>query len=579
MTYNLSPTTTIDNFEMALSGYQRIVAFLAQEITKRRKNNSNLIVAIECYPGVDTEDLKQQLIENLPIDHLYFADSYAMAAHQLNEKIADVVTDDRVLGVMSHYQINDFYPDTEIIHDEIKNNDGVTVVYGTGATVLVPEPNLLIYCDLARWEIQLRYRAGLSNWRQDNSAEDPLRKFKRGYFFEWRMADRLKKQLLPQVDFLLDTNDKTTPKLITGTDLLSSLKTLNRQPYRTVPYFDASVWGGQWMKQHFNLPDNGQNYGWAFDGVPEENSLYFRYDDVRVEVPAMDLMLVTPAKILGERVLARFGAEFPIRFDYLDTMSGGNLSLQVHPTTEFIKEKYGMTYTQDESYYILDAKKESSVYLGLKEKVNRSEMVRDFRKSENGEIKFPDEKYINRLPAKKHDHFLIPAGTVHCGGADTVVLEISATPYIFTFKMWDWGRIGLDGKPRPLHVEEGLANLQYNRTTDWVHKNLVNHFTPILDDEHEKVERTGLDATLEFIETDRHWIKDVVDVSTHSSLNMLNLVEGEEAVIESVNDTFEPFHVNYGETFIVPANVASYRIRNLHPEIEKIAILQAFVKE
>jgi len=489
------------------------------------------------------------------------------------------VTDDRVLGVMSHYQINDFYSDTEIIHDEIRNNDGVTVVYGTGATVLAPEPNLLIYCDLARWEIQLRYRAGLSNWQQDNSAEDPLRKFKRGYFFEWRMADRLKKQLLPQVNFLLDTNDKATPKLITGTDLLNSLKTLNRQPYRTVPYFDASVWGGQWMKQHFNLPDNGQNYGWAFDGVPEENSLYFRYGNVRVEVPAMDLMLVTPAKILGKRVLARFGAEFPIRFDYLDTMSGGNLSLQVHPTTEFIKEKYGMAYTQDESYYILDAKKESSVYLGLKEKVNRSEMVRDFQKSENGEIKFPDEKYINRLPAKKHDHFLIPAGTVHCGGADTVVLEISATPYIFTFKMWDWGRIGLDGKPRPLHVEEGLANLQYNRTTEWVHKNLVNHFTPILDDEHEKVERTGLDSTLEFIETDRHWIKDVVDVSTHSSLNMLNLVEGEEAVIESVNDTFEPFHVNYGETFIVPANVASYRIRNLHPEIEKIAILQAFVKE
>ena len=70
---------------------------------------------------------------------------------------------------------------------------------------------------------------------------------------------------------------------------------------------------------------------------------------------AIDLVLYQPRALLGEKVHARFGAEFPIRFDFLDTMNGANLSLQVHPLTEYIQETFGMHYTQDESYYILDA--------------------------------------------------------------------------------------------------------------------------------------------------------------------------------------------------------------------------------
>jgi len=142
----------------------------------------------------------------------------------------------------------------------------------------------------------------------------------------------------------------------------------------------------------------------------------------------MNLMLFYPKQILGTRVFSRFGADFPIRFDYLDTMHGGNLSLQIHPLTEYIKNKYGMSYTQDESYYILESTKNSSVYLGLKSNIDKKQMEKDFVAAQKGEIRFPDEKYINNFPAKKHDHFLIPAGTIHCGGPDTVVLEVSATP-------------------------------------------------------------------------------------------------------------------------------------------------------
>ncbi|GJM79120.1 hypothetical protein HMSSN139_16160 [Paenibacillus sp. HMSSN-139] len=155
--------------------------------------------------------------------------------------------------------------------------------------------------------------------------------------------------------------------------------------------------------------------------------------------------------MLGDRVHARFGAEFPIRFDLLDTMGGGNLSLQVHPLTEYIQQTFGMHYTQDESYYILDTDEngEACVYLGLKENVDRKRMANDLCRAKSGEAPFPAEEYVNKIPVNKHDHVLIPAGTIHCSGKDTMVLEISATPYIFTFKLWDWDRLGLDGLPPP----------------------------------------------------------------------------------------------------------------------------------
>lgn len=105
-----------------------------------------------------------------------------------------------------------------------------------------------------------------------------------------------------------------------------------------------------------------------------------------MEIPAMDLVLYQPVKLLGDRVHARFGAEFPIRFDLLDTMGGGNLSLQVHPLTEYIQDQFGMHYTQDESYYILDAGDDACVYLGVKKDVDRDAMFHDLEEAREGKI-------------------------------------------------------------------------------------------------------------------------------------------------------------------------------------------------
>jgi mannose-6-phosphate isomerase class I len=274
----------------------------------------------------------------------------------------------------------------------------------------------------------------------------------------------------------------------------------------------------------------------------------------------MNIVLAHPEELLGKGVVSRFGAEFPIRFDFLDTVGGGNLSLQVHPLTAYIREHFGMDYTQDESYYMLDAEDDAVVYLGLKEGIDRDAMIRDLERAQEADFDFPAEKYVNRFPARKHDHFPIPAGTIHCSGRNSMVLEISATPYIFTFKLWDWGRLGLDGRPRPIHLNHGVANIQWDRTTEWVRRSLIDQVKPVASGDGWREERTGLHE-LEFIETRRHWFTKAVPHDTRGTVHVLNLVEGEQAVVESPEGAFDPFHVNYAETFIVPAAVGPYTVR------------------
>jgi mannose-6-phosphate isomerase class I len=366
--------------------------------------------------------------------------------------------------------------------------------------------------------------------------------------------------------------------MIAGETLRASLKMAVARPFRVVPYFDPGPWGGHWMEEVCDLPKDRPNHAWCFDCVPEENSLLLAFGGTTVEIPAINLVFSHPRELLGDAVHARFGTEFPIRFDFLDTMGGGNLSFQVHPLTEYIQEKFGMNYTQDESYYLLDAGEDASVFLGLKEGIDGPAMLRDLRAALDGKTFFDADKYVNRFPARKHDHFLIPAGTVHCSGKNSMVLEISATPYIFTFKLWDWGRLGLNGLPRPIHIDHGAANIQWCRTTAWVKKNVINRVQPLCSGPGWREERTGLHER-EFIETRRHWFTGTAPHDTEGGVNVLNLVKGREAVVESPSGTFEPFVVHYAETFIVPASVGGYTIRP-HGEggAEECATIKAFVR-
>ena len=540
------------------------------------------ILAIECYPGAFEKQISAAIEQGLRPAKLIHTADLLKSPRVIDQMLEGVLGDDPVFGRMNDIVLQQFFDDAALSQARQKAaqwSDGPLVILGVGATLVAPTPSVLVYADMARWEIQGRQRRNeITNFGSDNFNESPSLKYKRSFFVDWRAADRLKIELLPRIDFYLDTNG-STPKMVSGRAVREGLKKISRAPFRVVPYFDPGPWGGHWMEEVCDLPHDAPNHAWCFDCVPEENSLLLGFGNVRIELPASDLTFSHPHELLGDSVYSRFGAEFPIRFDFLDTMGGGNLSLQVHPKTEYIRQHFGMAYTQDESYYMLDAGDDGCVYLGLRTGIDRDAMIRDLRSAQNGGAFFPAESYVNQFPARKHDHFLIPAGTIHCSGKDSMVLEISATPYIFTFKLWDWGRLGLNGLPRPIHLDHGIANITWERDTEWVKKNLIDQVQVVNQSDGCTEERTGLHE-LEFIETRRRWFTKTTAHDTSGTVNVLNLVEGREATVESPSGAFDPYVVHYAETFIVPAAVGAYTIRpSGESEGKKCGTMKAFVRQ
>lgn len=542
--------------KIEIKGHDDAIDVGKEDILRRLQTFRRGVLCFECYPGVDLEALKHELILPLNPGRIINIEHYAKSEEVIDQMISDNLTEDRVFGFMSDHVIEDFYPEQTLsgLNNALRQTDEFVVVYGFGASLV--ESDVLCHVGLTRWEIHLRYRKGMPNFQKSNDDEDVLRKYKRGYFVEWRVADRIKDAIHDRLDFVMDWTHKERPAMITADAYKDALDQITRRPFRMMPYFDPGVWGGQWMKEVCDLDREQANYAWSFDGVPEENSIRLSFNNKTIDLPAQDLVQFRPVSFMGKRVYEQFDRHFPIRFDMLDTMNGENLSLQVHPLDDYIRKTFGMTYTQHESYYILDAEKDGSVFLGFKDNIDPETFRQDLLDAEKGEKPFEAETYVNRFPAKKHDHFSIPAGTIHCSGKNTMVLEVSACVYIFTFKLWDWGRLGLDGRPRPVHLEHGFNSLQYDRTTDWVKRELINPFSRVND--HEEI--TGLHET-EFLETRRYTFDESLWIPLDGSIHVGNLVSGETAVITSCDHAFEPFEIHYAETFLLPAMLDSFTIR------------------
>lgn len=570
--YGRFPSTKITG--TILQGWDAVHTLLV-ECFKVKK-----VVAVDFYAGVREEEVAGEL-ELLSPTLFINTRNLMKPQDEIKAMTERFMTDDVLFGYVTNLTLNDYF-DAEKLEQarkQVADATGRVIIVGSGAAMVAPAEATVVYVDMARWEIQQRFRVHeVKALGVDNREDAVSLQYKRGYFNDWRILDRYKESLFGRVDFWLDTHIANEPRLIDKETFFKGIEETVKTPFRVVPFFDPAPWGGQWMKEVCGLNPEKENYGWCFDCVPEENSLYFEVNGVRFELPSVDLVLLKSRELLGEPVEARFGKDFPIRFDFLDTVGGGNLSVQVHPTTQFIRENFGMYYTQDESYYLLDAKEGASVYLGLKTGIDKNEMIHDLREAQKGEVVFDTERYVNRLPAKKHDHYLIPGGTVHCSGSEALVLEISSTPNLFTFKLWDWQRLGLDGKPRPINVERGKDVIDWKRDTEYVNKHLANRFTQVAEGDGWREECTGLHPN-EFIETHRHWFSKPVTHHTNNSVNVLNLVEGEEAVVESPINAFKPFVVHYAETFIIPASVGEYTIAPYGKSVgQECGTIKAYVR-
>jgi mannose-6-phosphate isomerase class I len=574
--YDLTPTidTGLDS-ATCLEGFDEVRDALVRALPM-----VPAIVALEFYPGVLAGSWIDSLRAALP--NAEFVDTAALfkSPETLRTQFASALGDDPVFAFMQPWDVEAYF-DTDLLEEarrRLQKTEGRVLIFGTGASRVANSADMVVHVGSTRWVLQGRQRSHeIGNLGLNNAEESPALLYKNAFFLDWRTGDALRHELFGRADWFVDLDDPETPRMLPGEVLRTAIQKAVHRPFRVVPFFDPGPWGGQWMREKFGLPAKAPNYAWAFDCVPEENGILLGFGQRRFSLPAQLLVDEEPEALLGAEVYRQFGAEFPIRFDYLDTVGGGNLSLQVHPLKAYIREHFGMKYTQDESYYILDCEPGAHMYLGLREGTKPEAFADALRTANAGEGDLNADEWVNLIATHPHDHFSIPAGTVHCSGRDNVVLEISATPYIFTFKLWDWGRMGLDGKPRPVHLDHGLKNIQWDRDTQWVEENLRRPLSVISEGDGWREERTGLHE-LEFLETRRHWFTKPVEHHTQGNLNVLSLVEGDAVVIESPDNRFAPMVVHYGETFIVPAAIGAYRIRPASETEVPMATMKAYVR-
>ena len=563
--YNILPSHQIE--ESIQAGYQSLVTRLSRERT----------IILDGYIGVDWNEVISSIIAELKKQdksyQVYDIKNCLKPEREINSLVVPYLGgDDPIFGYKTELRIQDYFDDAAISNIEIEKDADIAIIFGTGASQSKID-GFLVYFDLPKNELQFRMRAGEITNFGFSKGKDPKQMYKHFYFVDWIVLNAAKKQLLPAIDIIVDQQRPKNPTWMTGQALRTGLKKLSKTYFRVRPWFEPGVWGGQWIKENISgLNQEVPNYAWSFEMIVPENGLVFENEGVLLEVSFDMLMFHERENILG-KAANRFQDEFPIRFDFLDTYDGGNLSVQCHPSPTYIKEHFGENFTQDETYYILDAEKDAEVYLGFQNGIDPSEFRRALEHSYQTKELLDVAKYVQKMPAKKHDLFLIPHGTIHCSGKNNMVLEISATPYIFTFKMYDWQRLDLEGKPRPLNIERAFKNLNFERQGEIVQDTLVSK--PTVESFGHNWKKVHLPTHPDhFYEIYRVEFEDEVMLDTLNQCHVLMLVEGLMIELE-LSESAQTFH--YAETFAIPAATGSYKLINKGDAAAKVII--AYVKE
>jgi mannose-6-phosphate isomerase class I len=533
-------------------------------------------VTIDGYPGVLWEDFQARLAAALyacGVRAAWFDASEALLPPAaVDAWIAPYLgADDPIFGFRYDGDLTAFFVPEKLATLRPDPAADLSIIYGCGAA-LAGWQGPLVYVDVPKNEIQFRQRAGSVRCLGSVEPLDPKPAYKRSYFVDWMAANRHKAALYHRIDWIVDAQRPDDITFTAGADLRRGLDQLANSSFRVRPWFEPGPWGGQWIRQRMpQLAEDVPNYAWSFELIVPENGLVFESDGRLLEVSFDFLMTRSAADITGEGASA-FGPEFPIRFDFLDTFSGGNLSVQCHPRPEYIRRNFNERFTQDETYYILDAGPGARCYLGFQDDATPQAWRHALDTSYRDAAPVDIDRFVQSHPASKHDLFLIPNGTIHCSGTDTLVLEISATPYIFTFKMYDWMRLDLDGRPRPLNIDRAFDNLYFERKGEMVKRELISRPQVTASGQgwqriHQPTHRHH------FYDVERYEFSTGVEVRTQGSCQVMSLVEGQSVLLES-GGRRQRFH--FAETFVVPAAAGSYRLSS--EDGAPIKVVKSFVK-
>ena len=219
------------------------------------------------------------------------------------------------------------------------------------------------------------------------------------------------------------------------------------QPIRFTPIYQSRVWGGRRMETLLGaaLPDATTPFGeaWAISDRPEAQSV------TAAGLSLHELWTNHREAIFGKALLDAKNPTFPLLMKILDACD--DLSIQVHPPASMAAALKGEPKT--EMWFIAHSDPGAKIYAGLKPGVTRERFETALQNGTVAEV-------VHVIEARTGDCLFIPSGRVHAIGAGLLIYEIQQNSDT-TYRVFDWNRVGLDGKPRALHVQESMQSIDF----------------------------------------------------------------------------------------------------------------------
>lgn len=317
------------------------------------------------------------------------------------------------------------------------------------------------------------------------------------------------------------------------------------------PNLHTVIWGGNQLRPYKGLTSSDEPIGesWEVSAVPSSPSII-----ANGEQKGKDLISVIsedPVAILGKKVAQKYNGELPLLVKFIDAKR--NLSIQVHPNDEMAMREHGMS-GKSEMWYVLKADEGAHLYAGFKKEITPEEYRQRIANDTITEV-------LADHQVKAGDVFFLPAGRVHaiCGGIMLVEVQQSSD---VTYRIYDYNRPGMDGKPRELHTELAAKALDFHAID-----NIRSAYTGCTNKAVQIVDSSYFDVNIIEVTQSLHR-----DMREYESFIIAVCVEGDCKI--RVRSTGDEILLKEGNSTLIPAAIAEYDVT---PVNAKIRILEAYV--
>lgn len=309
-------------------------------------------------------------------------------------------------------------------------------------------------------------------------------------------------------------------------------------PLKFKNIFKSVVWGGEKIAPFKGVNTQQKNIGesWELSGVKGNESIV-------AEGPLAGRTITSLAEeykgaLLGEKVYAATGTEFPLLIKFIDARD--DLSIQVHPDDVLAAERHNGSKGKTEMWYVVQADEKAHLMSGLNKEITPEEYAAKVADNTITDV-------LHDYDVHAGDVFFLPAGRIHSIGKGCFIAEIQQTSDI-TYRIYDFGRLGLDGKPRELHTELSKAAIDYTVLPDY-----KTPYQSIKNQENEIVSCKYFTTSL--YELDKEVTK---DMSVLDSFVIAICVEGSGSLTDSEGNAVS---LSQGETVLIPACSRSFTLR------------------